>query len=394
MRIFMLPDLGEGLQDAEIVEWHVEPGQTIAADQPMVSVETDKAIVEIPAPYPGKVEKHFAAKGERVRVGAPLIGFEGQAEDTGTVVGELGGGSSSAAAPATAPGAAVAKQNAPAVRATPAVRALAGSLGVDLASLKGTGPGGAISSDDVRRAAARAGRASPDAVAEAEDATLGLEGGGEPLRELIDEELRGLRRTMAQHMATARDQVAAVTIFDDADIDGWADGNVPLTRLLRAIVAACRAEPALNAWFDGRRLARRVWEEVHIGIAVDTPDGLLVPVLRDAHRLDGEALAREARAAIDAARARSLPVERLRGATISLSNFGTIAGRYATPIVVPPAVAIVGSGRIAREPVALDDGRIVARRRLPLSLTFDHRAATGGEAARFLRALIEDLSKP
>lgn len=368
MKIFNLPDLGEGLQEAEIVEWHVKPGDDLAADATMVSVETDKAVVDIPAPYAGRVEKLFAAKGEVVRVGAPLIGFEGEAADTGTVVGEL-----EPQHPA-APVAAAAAHRA-AVRATPAVRALARELGVDLAALEGTGPDGAITSADVRR------------VAQARPAA------GEELRGMRreGEELRGMRRAMAQRMANA--EVAAVSIFDDADIHAWLPQTPILVRLLRALIAACRAEPALNAWFDGKAGSRRVFDEVHVGIAVDSADGLIVPVLRDAHALERAALEREAQALIDAARARTLPPERLRGATIALSNYGPIGGRYATPIVVPPTVAILGAGRIALRPVALSDGAIVAHRLLPVSLTFDHRAVTGGEAARFLNAVIADLQR-
>ena len=250
MKIFNLPDLGEGLQEAEIVEWHVKPGDEVAADATMVSVETDKAVVDIPAPFAGRVEKLFAAKGEVVRVGAPLIGFAGEAADTGTVVGELE--PQRAAAP-------VAAAPAPAVRATPAVRALARELGVDLTALQGTGPDGAITSADVRRAA----QAAPPAAGEA------LRGEGEALRGMRrdGEELRGMRRAMAQRMAAAHAQVASVTVFDDADVHAWPRGTSVLVRLLRALVAACRAEPALNAWLEGAD-RRRVLAEVHVGIAV------------------------------------------------------------------------------------------------------------------------------
>lgn len=361
MKIFNLPDLGEGLQEAEIVEWHVKPGDDIAADATMVSVETDKAVVDIPAPFAGRVQKLFAAKGEVVRVGAPLIGFAGAEADTGTVVGEL---------QPQAPAAPAVTAAAPAerVRAAPAVRALARELGVDLMAVTATGPDGAITSADVRRAAA----AMPAAAAGAE--------------------LRGMRRAMAQRMAAAHAQVASVTVFDDADVHAWSPATPVLARLLRALIAACRAEPALNAWLhDGAR--REVLTEIHVGIAVDIPDGLIVPVLRDAHALDAGALEREARALIEAAHARALAPERLRGATITLSNFGPIGGRYATPIVVAPSVAILGAGRIGLRPVALADGSVVAHQVLPLSLTFDHRAVTGGEAARFLNAVVADLQQ-
>lgn len=329
MRVFNLPDLGEGLQEATVVEWHARPGDTLAADQTMVSVETDKAIVEVPAPFDGKVEKLFAAPGDAVRVGAPLIGFDGTNDDTGTVVGVLSE-----------------------VKATPAVRSLARSLSVDLASVKGSGPGGVATSEDVKQAA---------------------RGGG-------------LRRAMAKNMATAHAAVVPVTLTGDADIEHWPQGTKPLARLARAIVAACRAEPGLNAWYEDD--SRKSFQEVHLGIALDLPEGLLVPVLRNAHQsLNG------LQDLVQKARDRTLPPGELRGATITLSNFGSIGGRYATPLVVPPMVAIVGAGRISRQPVVTAEGEVAAHRVLPLSLTFDHRAATGGEAARFLNALIGDLQR-
>ncbi len=337
MRVFNLPDLGEGLQEATVVEWHARPGDTLAADQTMVSVETDKAIVEVPAPFDGKVEKLFAAPGDAVRVGAPLIGFDGAQVDSGAIVGEL-----------------TAVETKQEVKATPAVRSLARSLSVDLASVKGSGPGGVATSEDVKQAA---------------------RGGG-------------LRRAMAKNMATAHAAVVPVTLTDDADIEHWPQDAKPLARLARAIVAACRAEPGLNAWYEDD--SRKSFQEVHLGIAVDLPEGLLVPVLRNAHEdLSEENLLQ----LIEKARNRTLSPDGLRGATITLSNFGSIGGRYATPLVVPPMVAIVGAGRISRQPVVTAEGEVAAHRVLPLSLTFDHRAATGGEATRFLNALIGDLQR-
>ncbi|HWI38572.1 MAG TPA: dihydrolipoamide acetyltransferase family protein [Burkholderiales bacterium] len=343
MRVFNLPDLGEGLQEAEIVEWHVKPGDSLAADQVMVSVETDKAIVEVPAPFEGKVEKLFGGPGDKIHVGAPLIGFDGAVEDTGTIVGDLATKARSE------------------VKATPAVRALARNLNVDLSTVTPTGPGGVATTEDVKRAA----RGSDSAPRTAQ---------------------KGMRAAMARNMAAAHAEVAAVTIIDDADIEHWPDGTKALARLARAIVAACKAEPGLNAWYDGKADRRTVREEVDLGIAVDLPDGLLVPVLRDAHKsID------QLESLIAQARERSLAPDKLRGATITLSNFGAIGGRYASPVVVPPTVAIVGAGRIERRPVVTASGEIAAHRVLPLSLTFDHRAATGGEAARFLNALKADL---
>ncbi len=347
MKIFNLPDLGEGLQEAAVVEWLVQPGERVAADQPMVSVETDKAIVEIPAPHEGSIEKLFGAPGERIRVGAPLVGFAGMAPDTGTVVGE------------------VVTQ----AKATPAIRALARSLNVDLATVHGSGPDRVVTSEDVKRAA----RGAPPPQASPQ--TL-------------------LRSTMARNMAAAHREVAAVTLMDDADVQGWAQGTPLLARLIRALLAGCRAEPGLNAWYDAQAQTRQAREAVDVGMEVDLPDGLVVPVLRDAQRIAFAELPQRLEELVQQARQRSLGPDRLRGATIVVSNFGSLGGRYASPIVVPPTVAILGAGRTYPQVVLDADGAVAAHRMLPLSLTFDHRALTGGEAARFLAAVISDLSQP
>jgi len=357
MRVFNLPDLGEGLQEAEIVEWHVKAGDSLAADQPMVSLETDKAIVEVPAPYEGRVEKLFGSAGDKIHVGAPLIGFEGAVADTGTVVGSLEAKKARAAAPAR-PGTDG--------KATPAVRALARSLNVDLATVNATGPGGVATTDDVKRAARGEGHQAKES--------------GQ----------RGMRAAMARNMSLAQ-EVAAVTVIDDADVEHWPKGTSALARLARAICAAAKAEPGINAWYDSKADARTPRDEVDLGIAVDLPDGLLVPVLRDAHKMSLDELAEKLGQLVTQARERKLAPDLLRGATITLSNFGAIGGRYASPIVVPPQVAIVGAGRIEKRAVVTREGELAAHRVLPLSLTFDHRAATGGEAARFLMAVKADL---
>jgi 2-oxoisovalerate dehydrogenase E2 component (dihydrolipoyl transacylase) len=356
MRVFNLPDLGEGLQEAEIVEWHVKAGDSLAADQPMVSLETDKAIVEVPAPFEGRVEKLFGQAGDKIHVGAPLIGFEGAVADTGTVVGNL---EAKAAKATVSP----AKPNTE-VKATPAVRALARSLNVDLATVTPSGPGGVATTDDIKRAA----RA--------------------PLPDQSHAQ-KGMRAAMARNMALAHQEVAAVTVLDDADVEHWPKGASALARLARAICVAAKSAPGLNAWYDAKADARTVREEVDLGIAVDLPDGLLVPVLRDAHKVPD--LEKRLEQLVAQARERKLAPDLLRGATITLSNFGAIGGRYASPIVVPPQVAIVGAGRIEKRAVVTKEGDIAAHRVLPLSLTFDHRAATGGEAARFLNAVKKDL---
>jgi pyruvate dehydrogenase E2 component (dihydrolipoamide acetyltransferase) len=206
------------------------------------------------------------------------------------------------------------------------------------------------------------------------------------------EKLRGLRRAMHQSMSLARDSVMNCTLFDDADLHDWRKGEDFTVRLLRAIGVAAAAEPALNAWYDGENQTRRLMPRVDVAMAVDSPEGLLVPVVRDV----GKRTAAEVRADVDrlkrAARDRTVAPEDMRDFTFMLSNFGMIAGRYATPVVVPPAVAILGAGKLSHDVVAVMGG-IEAHLRMPLSLTFDHRCVTGGEAARFLAALIRDLEK-
>ncbi|MDP6788020.1 MAG: dihydrolipoamide acetyltransferase family protein [Rhodospirillales bacterium] len=366
MKRFTLPDLGEGLQEAEIVDWHVAVGDQVTGEQPLVSVETDKAVVEVPSPHDGRVAKLHAKAGDIVAVGAPLVDFDHEgAADSGTVVGTMPKGEvriDEAAEPARSGGAKV--------KATPAVRALARKLGVDLGAIDASGAKGQITADDVKR------------VAE-------LLAGIEP-----PEPLRGVRRVMAQKMAQSHDEVAPATIHDEADVDAWPKGTDVTARLVRAVVAGCRAEPALNAWYDSAAASRRVLGKIDLGIAVDTEDGLFVPILRDVGGRGADDLRRGLQAMKKDVEARGVPPEEMRGATLTLSNFGTFgAGRFAALVVLPPQVAIIGAGRIAPQ-VAAIEGKPAVRRMLPLSLTFDHRVVSGGEAARFLAAVIGDLGRP
>lgn len=435
LRTFRLPDLGEGLPDATIVEWLVKPGDTIALDAPLISMETAKAIVEVPSPYSGKLVKVYGSNGDVIATGAPLADFEIDANapqraeahstghhaapaaapaaasapasaerpDTGTVVGEMQASDRVVVEAAVAVGG---------IKAVPAVRALAKKLGIDLARVAPSGAGGVVTLKDVRDFAARpdaksrkeepsparaemrsaasaptaAERAPPTPRAAAPSARE-HDGYGEP------QQLKGVRRNMARVMADALAKVVPTTLNDDADIHAWRAGEDVSVRLLRSITAACKAVPALNAWFDGENLTRSLHERVDIGVAVDTVDGLFVPALRNADTLDARGL----RAALDdlmrQVRDRSIPPSELSGYTISLSNFGVFAGRYATPIVVPPTVAIVAAGKLRHQAVPVIGG-IETHRVIPLSLTFDHRACTGGEAARFLKAMLDDLASP
>jgi pyruvate dehydrogenase E2 component (dihydrolipoamide acetyltransferase) len=365
MKIFKLPDLGEGLQEAEIVKWHIKVGDEIRADAPMVSVETAKAVVDIPAPCAGKIAKLYGNPGDIAHIGAPLVAFEGESDalDTGTVVGKVEVGKRVIADTSTAPAPVTAG-----IKTTPAVRALARKLNVDLAMVTPTGADGLLTAADVQRAARILAEIGPIEV------------------------IRGVRRAMAQNMELATAEVASATIMDDADIDAWPAGTSTMLRLIRALIAGCRAEPALNAWYDSEKIGRWVMKKIDVGIAVDTPDGLLVPVLRNCSERSPEDLIAGLEKLAAEARARKVPPEDLRGNTITLSNYGSIAGRYASPVVLPPTVAILGAGRIAKQVMVVEDKPAV-RRMLPLSLTFDHRVVTGGEAGRFLNAVIADLQR-
>ncbi len=479
-KTFFLPDLGEGLPDATIVEWFVKPGDTIKLDAPLVSMETAKAVVEVPSPISGKVLKLAGGEGDVVVTGTMLAEFEidpsmpqrAEGQDTGhhhapppSPAGRGAGGEGSSAgdtSATTAPSSATqsasispevrgekadagtvvgAMQTSDAVhseaavavggiKAMPAVRAMARKLGIDLARVRASGADGVVTMDDVKRAAADgslllpsssergiasesstarpssapapvvAGAPSPAGRREEQTRTQ-LSASGKPMRTQPPnvsvsgqpEQLKGVRRNMARVMADAHANVVPTTLTDDADIHAWTHGNDMTARLVRAICVAAKTVPALNAWFDGNNLTRTLHPHVDIGIAVDTDDGLFVPALRNADMLD----ARGVREAIGRLRTqvetRSIPASELSGYTISLSNFGMFAGRYATPVVVPPCVAIVAAGR-ARHQIAPVIGGFESHKVIPLSITFDHRACTGGEAARFLRAMLDDLGLP
>ena len=374
MNIFKLPDLGEGLPDAEIVEWYVQPGDNVAKGDKLVAVETAKAIIDVPSPRAGSIAKLFGQVGEVVETGRPLVGFEdaaGSAEaerepsaDRGTVVGEMEINEDVIDERASGRGHAGAI-----FKATPAVRALASRMDVELAMVTPSGRDGLILADDVRRVAR----------------ILAEHGPMEPLR--------GVRRAMARNMKQAHEEVAPASLTEDADITAIGSSTEITPRLIRALIAGCKAEPSLNAWYDGHANGRRVLERIHLGVAVDAPQGLFVAVMNDIQDDDQARIVERLAELKDKIRARSLGPADLRGYSITLSNFGAIAGRYAYPVVLPPTVAILGAGR-SRDEVVARDGEMVIRHILPLSLTFDHRAVTGGEAARFMQAVVDDLEAP
>jgi 2-oxoisovalerate dehydrogenase E2 component (dihydrolipoyl transacylase) len=400
MTVFKLPDLGEGLSEAEVLRWHVQVGDHIEVDAPMLAVETAKAVVEVPSPVSGTITALHAQPGDRIEIGAPLIEFSvdrapqaspaqdseesSPAADSGTVVGHM-----PAAADEYASSAALEAANAvtaPRARAVPAARALARSLGIDLAGLTGSGRGGLITIEDVMAMAVPAHERASTTAAASAPRSAPTDAGADV------QVLRSLRRAMAQSMALSRDNVMACSVFDDADLHRWRSGSDYSARVLRAITIGLRAERGLNAWYDAASQSRTLFEHVAVGLAMDTPDGLMVPVIRHVEQLDALQLRAELNRLKRAARERTVKSEELRNFTFMLSNFGTMAGRYATPVVVPPAVAILGTGRVRQDVLAVEN-RVELHWRMPLSLTFDHRVVTGGEAVRFLGALIGDLEQ-
>jgi len=403
---FHLPDLGEGLQEAEIVSWHVKEGDDVRVDQLMVSVETAKAVVEVPSPYTGKVTKLLAKAGDIVATNQAIVDFHlGEQEPAAastvpthalspaasvsstpssmTVVGRMNVSDHELVERAVAGGTRRSIKSTR-VRSAPAARILAKRLSIDLDRVNGSGRDGIITVDDVLNAA-KLTRQSANAY---QLPALGERLAGE------FEPLHGPRRVMSQTMTSSRDEIAMVTVFDDADVHGW-PGRVDMTaRIIRSLCRGLAAEPSLNAIFDPNGPARRVLSHVDVGIAIDVGDKLLVPVIRDADKKSLAELRSDLNRFKQASKDRTLTMDDMRDPTITITNFGTLAGRYATPLIVPPMVAILGTGKVHRDVVATDAGGIEVHPRIPLSLTFDHRCITGGEACRFLATVIKDLELP
>ena len=422
---FHLPDLGEGLPDAEIVEWHVKIGDVVRLDAPLVSMETAKAVVDVPSPFSGKVLALAGHPGDVILTGAVLVEIEldpnlpqrADAQDTGHHHGAPAAHAAPASTPEPAPaeddgdagtvvGAmessnAVRSEQAVAiggVKAMPAVRALAKKLKVDLARVRATGAEGVITLADVKAAAANPSTQSASPAPAAPVVTNERSAAPPPsfmpppAGDDKDEPIRGVRRNMLRTMSAAHAEVVPTTLMDDADLSAWAAGEDITVRTLRALAVAAKTEPAMNAWLNAKEGTLRRHSAVHIGVAIDSADGLFVASLKHCDSRDGKTLRAELNRLRDGVRERTLPPEDLSGYTLMFSNFGVFAGKYATPVVVPPCVCIVGAGRLYHAVVPVLGG-METHRMMPISLTFDHRAATGGEAARFLKAMIDDLQR-
>ncbi|MGH7353846.1 MAG: dihydrolipoamide acetyltransferase family protein [Candidatus Rokuibacteriota bacterium] len=412
-RAFVLPDLGEGLVEAEIVKVLVREGDVIAEDAPLLEVETDKATVEIPSPFAGRVERIHVQPNQTVHVGDVLVTF---ADGDGAT-----GQSPATAREAPRPAATtVALTPAAPVPATPATRRLARELRVDLHAVRGSGSGGRVTDDDVRAAAAgpRAQPAAPRTMAPPRE-----HGPAKALAQVGDEPpplprfeqwgpverqpLSHLRRTIAERMALSAALIPHVTHFDRADVtdldalikrslDEGRERGVTLTLtafLLKAVALALGEHPVFNASLDpaaGELILKRY---CHLGIAVATERGLIVPVIREVDTKPLLQIQRELASLAQRTREGKVVLDDLRGGTFTVTNIGALGGTGALPIINYPEVAILGVARANPEPV-VRDGAIVPRVMLPLTLTFDHRVADGADGARFARAIVQRLEAP
>jgi pyruvate dehydrogenase E2 component (dihydrolipoamide acetyltransferase) len=375
---FVLPDLGEGITEGEIRKWLVKEGETVEEHQIVLELETDKAIVEVPSPKKGKVVKINKDVGDIVKVGETLMivaeeeeRFEEIPEERPKSVSVVG----------------VLPEEE--ILATPAVRALAKELGVRLESIKGSGPAGSITREDVIEASKR--------LKKIEDQYGAIE--------IIP--LRGIRRTIAKNLLLSQKTTAFVTAMDEADVtELWelrekekkalSEKGIHLTFMpffIKAVQHALKAHPLLNASVDEDKEEIIIKRYYNIGIAVDTPEGLMVPVIKDVDKKTIIELALEIQELSNKAKERKIQLEEMKGGTFTITNYGAFGGQFGTPIINYPEVAILGTGKISDKPW-VKDGQIVIRKILPLSLTFDHRVTDGVEAARFLRKTIQYLEDP
>ncbi len=404
-REFRLPDLGEGLAEAEVVRVLVSEGDLVREDQVIIEVETDKAQVELPSPVSGRVAKVYVKPGETVKVGAVLITFDGvEAEVQRRTAPHESVAAVAPASPGRGP-----------VPATPATRRLARELGVDLTRVMGTGPGGRITEADIQ-AVARERAAAPMSVLEG---PVEVEEPARPLPlpkverpslprfeqwgPVEREPIRSVRRRTAEHMALAWAVIPHVTHFDQADITDLdamrrrQEARIPnLTLtvfLLKAAAVILQVHPRFNASLDPERGELVVKRYYHLGVAVDSERGLIVPLIRDVDKKRIPELAREFAELVERTRAGRATLEDLRGGTFTVTNLGRLGGTGATPIINYPEVAILGVARV-NEIAVVRDGQIVPRLMLPLALSFDHRVVDGADAARFMTDLVRLLEDP
>lgn len=415
---FKLPDVGEGIHEGEIIKFYVKEGDPIQEDDVVAEVQTDKAVVEIPSPVTGTVRKLNASEGEVIEVGSVFVVFDTE-DGQGTPDQE-----SEPAQAETAPSEPEKEKEAPSrtptssrrVKAMPSVRKKARELGIDLAQIEGTGPHGRITLEDlhnftasptVEEPKAEEIVAQPDrkAAAGAKKETPPVSFSPQGEEERLP--LRGMRRTIATRMAQSKFTAPHVTIMDEVDaselieVRKWAkplaeQKGIKLTYLpfvIKALTAALREFPTLNASIDTENEEIILKKYYHMGIATATEDGLVVPVVKDVDRKSIFTLAEEIKDVVGRTRDRKASVEDLKGSTFTITNIGSFGGQFFTPIINYPEVAILGMGKMADRPVAID-GEVVIRPIMNISLSIDHRLIDGDVAARFLNRVKELLESP
>lgn len=407
---FILPDLGEGIAEGEIIKWHVAVGDSVEEDQVVVEVETDKAAVEIPSPKAGTILSLGGEEGDIIQVGSVLVVIgdesgpgEGEKPKRRAVGGEADAGKKGKEkqTPAEKVESRVERKASPAVPggpvlATPSVRKLARELGVDLTAVSGTGKGGRITADDVRSAKEEPG-------APAHVSARPQPSGPEPEERVP---VRSLRRKIAEHMAESWRNVPHVSVVEELDVsrlvalrqemnEGLRDGSklTYLPFILKSLVPALRRYPMFNASFDAEASEIILKKYYNIGVAVATEHGLTVPVVKKVDRLSLRELSDEILRLTEEARTRKIALEDLRGGTFSVTNYGSVGGLFGAPIINYPEVAILGVGRIHKRPW-IEGDQIAVRDTMFLSLCFDHRVTDGKEAADFVNMLKNYIENP
>ncbi|MEK6798952.1 MAG: dihydrolipoamide acetyltransferase family protein [Planctomycetota bacterium] len=421
-REFVLPDLGEGIAEAQIIRVMVKAGDRVARDQYLMEVETDKAAVEIPSPFEGVANAIHVKEGQTVNVGTVIVTF-----DNGSAAPVPAKAHHAAPAPPAPPAPTVPAMTPTggktAAAAAPAVRKLARELGVDIDSIVGTGPGGRVTKEDVERAAARptapaatsaaaprpmpAGQTAPPPTREP---VLRAPLPGTPEQDkwgrIYKEPINQIRKTISNQMKRSAYTAVHVTHSDEADVTeldrvrreiNEATGNDPkltfMTFIIKATCLALRKYPIFNSSFDEENGFIVYKDYVNLGVAVDTERGLIVPVVRDADRLSLRGIAAALRGIADRVRANQFAIDDLRGGTFTITNVGALGGTFSTPIINYPEVAILGLGRTKKVP-ALRNGQLAEALMLPLNLSFDHRATDGANAARFAGEIMSYLQTP
>jgi pyruvate dehydrogenase E2 component (dihydrolipoamide acetyltransferase) len=420
--IFKFPDIGEGLDEGTIVEWYVKKGEKVEVGQSLVKMETDKVVTDIPSPREGTIAVMYGKEGETINVGDALVeieieGVEGQQaveeskkieqeqeaveEEGAGVVGTLEVAGNNAYLPSSDEGMDEQSEDKPAKKrkslATPVARALAKELDIDINQINGTGPGGRVMKDDIKKFKQQNAYKAPQQISSAEQTG-----------DLIEtEKLTQIRKTIAKNMVESKHNAAHMTVFDDAEVselirvrnkfkEQFANEDIKLNYLpfiLKATALALKKHKSLNSQMDMDKGVMIYKKYYNIGIAVDTPDGLIVPVIKDVDKKSIKQLSLETAEIAKKARERSVSIEDMKDGTFTITSYGSIGGKYAVPVINYPQAGILGIGRMSPQPI-VKDGELAVGNTLPLSLSVDHRIVDGGDVTRFLNDIISYLNEP